>query len=270
MDAVGRIHAANERLRSRHHRLQRFYHDEAAPGARQAQSLVEQLQKERLASLCALREAAAILGKLEQEPGGTEILTAEGLDWGCLQTWNALGVDAGEVLATIGAGVAVGAAISGAAFAATASLGIASTGTAIASLSGVVASNATMAALGGGTLAAGGAGMAGGTLVLGGLAAAPVLILAGVGLQFKAADSETEASLACAKMDAEEGNLRRNLEAARAVGMRAEELCGPIRALRLDVTRLISESKSQPDFRKLAAAANALSQCLEIAQTPNH
>ncbi|ASF48498.1 hypothetical protein [Methylovulum psychrotolerans] len=47
-------------------------------------------------------------------------------------------------------------------------LGTASTGTAIATLSGVAATNATLAWLGGGSLAAGGWGMAGGVYVLGG------------------------------------------------------------------------------------------------------
>lgn len=53
--------------------------------------------------------------------------------------------------------------------------GAASTGTAISSLGGVAATNATLAWFGGGSLAAGGLGMAGGAWVIGGLVAAPVL-----------------------------------------------------------------------------------------------
>lgn len=55
----------------------------------------------------------------------------------------------------------------------------AGTGTAISSLSGVAATNATLAWLGGGTLASGGAGIAGGTLALGALAAGPAVLVAG-------------------------------------------------------------------------------------------
>ncbi len=55
-------------------------------------------------------------------------------------------------------------------------IGTASTGTAIGSLSGVAAYNATLAWFGGGSLATGGAGMFGGGLVLGGLASAPMVI----------------------------------------------------------------------------------------------
>ena len=56
----------------------------------------------------------------------------------------------------------------------------ASTGTAIASLSGAAATNATLAFFGGGSLAAGGLGMAGGMAVLGGLVAGPALMVMGM------------------------------------------------------------------------------------------
>ena len=55
--------------------------------------------------------------------------------------------------------------------------GVASTGTAIATLSGAAATNATLAFLGGGALAAGGGGMIAGTAVLGVAAIAPAILL---------------------------------------------------------------------------------------------
>ncbi|QEY24612.1 hypothetical protein [Neisseria animalis] len=58
-------------------------------------------------------------------------------------------------------------------------LGTASTGTAIGSLSGAAATNATLAWLGGGTIATGGGGIAAGTMALGALAAGPALLVAG-------------------------------------------------------------------------------------------
>lgn len=81
--------------------------------------------------------------------------------------------------ASVGAGILVGGlggaalgtagafAASGATTAAVMALGAASTGTAISTLSGVAATNATLAVLGGGTLAAGGGGVALGTTILG-------------------------------------------------------------------------------------------------------
>lgn len=65
-------------------------------------------------------------------------------------------------------------------------LASASTGTAIAGLSGVAATNATLAWLGGGALSAGGFGMAGGMAVLGGIVAGPVLAVGGAMMAAKA------------------------------------------------------------------------------------
>ena len=72
------------------------------------------------------------------------------------------------------------------AYGAAGALATASTGTAIATLSGAAATNATLAFFGGGSLAAGGLGMAGGTAVLGGLVAGPALAILGVVVGAKA------------------------------------------------------------------------------------
>ena len=77
-------------------------------------------------------------------------------------------------------GTAGGFAAAGATTAAVMALGTASTGTAIASLSGVAATNATLAALGGGAIAAGGGGMALGTAVLGGATLGVGLLVGGL------------------------------------------------------------------------------------------
>lgn len=72
-------------------------------------------------------------------------------------------------------------------------IGSASTGTAIGSLSGVAASNATLAWLGGGTLASGGGGMAAGTAVLGGLFIGPALAIGGLVYAISGEKALTEA-----------------------------------------------------------------------------
>lgn len=79
-------------------------------------------------------------------------------------------------MSSLGAGALAGfGAYGGAAMLATAS-----TGTAISTLSGVAATNATLAWFGGGSIAAGGMGMAGGAAVLGGLVAGPALLVGGL------------------------------------------------------------------------------------------
>lgn len=77
-------------------------------------------------------------------------------------------------------GAASGALAAFGAYNAAAALATASTGTAIGTLSGAAATNATLAFFGGGSLAAGGLGMAGGMAVLGGLVAGPALLVMGL------------------------------------------------------------------------------------------
>lgn len=78
------------------------------------------------------------------------------------------------------AGTAGGFAAAGATTSAVMALGVASTGTAISSLSGVAATNATLAALGGGALSTGGGGMALGSAVLGGATLGVGLLVGGI------------------------------------------------------------------------------------------
>jgi len=87
---------------------------------------------------------------------------------------------AGSLAGGAVAGTAGGALTAFGAYGAAQALAFASTGTAISTLSGAAATNATLAFFGGGSLAAGGLGMAGGTAVLGGLVAGPALMVLGL------------------------------------------------------------------------------------------
>ena len=112
-------------------------------------------------------------------------------------------------LSAVGSGALVGmASYGGAAMFATAS-----TGTAIGSLSGVAATNATLAWFGGGALSAGGMGMAGGMAVLGGIVAGPVLAVGGLVLAAKARENLAKAKANHARAKKAEGEM----DAARAV-----------------------------------------------------
>lgn len=102
------------------------------------------------------------------------------------------------------AGTAGGFAAAGATTSAVMALGVASTGTAISSLSGVAATNATLAALGGGALSAGGGGMALGSAVLGGATLGVGLLIGGIIFNVtgsKLADKADEAYSQACKTD---------------------------------------------------------------------
>lgn len=90
-----------------------------------------------------------------------------------------LAISATEYLGTVVGAGASSAAAGFAVYGGVMAFAAASTGTPIAALSGAAAYNATMAAIGGGSLAAGGWGMAGGAMVLGGAVVAPILAIAG-------------------------------------------------------------------------------------------
>ena len=99
------------------------------------------------------------------------------------------------------AGAAGGALAAFGAYGAAGMFATASTGTAIASLSGAAATNATLAFFGGGAISAGGLGMAGGAAVLGGIVAGPALLVMGI-----ITGAKSEKDLENAKANAEKAN----------------------------------------------------------------
>lgn len=98
-------------------------------------------------------------------------------------------------------GAAAGALAGFGAYSSVGVLATASTGTAISTLSGVAATNATLAWLGGGSLAAGGFGMTGGMIALGGIVAGPALAIGGFMLASKAEEAMTAAHKYCDEVD---------------------------------------------------------------------
>lgn len=116
---------------------------------------------------------------------------------------------AGSLSTGLAAGVTGGALAAFGAYSAASTFAAASTGTAIASLSGAAASNATLAFFGGGSVATGGLGVAGGSAVLGGLVAGPALMIMGIIVEAKAGKNleeakanAAEATVYCEQMEA--------------------------------------------------------------------
>lgn len=103
-------------------------------------------------------------------------------------------------------------------------LATASTGTAIASLSGAAATNATLAWLGGGSLAAGGFGITGGMIALGGIITGPAIAIMGLVMDSKAEKSLTQAKEFKAEVDSAIEKIKSAIETFNIVKMRIDEL----------------------------------------------
>ncbi len=120
-----------------------------------------------------------------------------------------------DLVASCSSAAATGALAAIGAYGTAGAIGTASTGTAIASLSGAAATNATLSWLGGGALAAGGLGMAGGAVVLGGIALGPIVAVSGFSAAAKAKENltnaqkyEADVAIACEKIKEARVRLR--------------------------------------------------------------
>lgn len=170
-----------------------------------------------------------------------------------------------EISAGLGTGLTSGALTAFGAYGTVGLLASASTGTAIASLSGVAASNATLAFLGGGTLAAGGGGIAAGAAVLGGAVAAPAIAIAGFVMASKAERSLTEARRYEANIDKAIGEMSLAISAMRGIDANIAEVAGVI----IHLAARYDEVKTDNLRRKAAVAqmlriGKALKQCLDV------
>ncbi len=110
-------------------------------------------------------------------------------------------------------------------------LATASTGTAISTLSGAAATNATLAWLGGGSLAAGGFGVAGGMVALGGIALGPALAIGGFIMASKGEQAKTDAYRYEAKVDRAVEELRTAETVLKGIRTAAAEQAGVIKSL---------------------------------------
>ena len=123
-----------------------------------------------------------------------------------------INAEAVEITNSLAKGVNTGAAVALGMYGAVGTFATASTGTAIASLSGAAATNATLAWLGGGSLAAGGLGIAGGTAVLGSLLVGPAIAIAGFTLDSKAEENLTKAKKFKAEVEEKVEKMKFSIE----------------------------------------------------------
>lgn len=131
-----------------------------------------------------------------------------------------------EIGGSLAAGVAGGGVAALGAYGAVSVLGVASTGTAISALSGAAATNATLAWLGGGSLAAGGLGVAGGMAVLGGVVLAPALLIGSFLMYSKAEEALSKAKTYRRKARQFEAECENACSLLAAIQQRADQIIG--------------------------------------------
>lgn len=183
-------------------------------------------------------------------------------------------------------GVAAGSLAALGAYGAAMTLGAASTGAAISGLAGVAATNATLAFLGGGSLAAGGLGMAGGMAVLGGLVAGPALAVMGLVLGSKAEENLENARANRAEAEKIEEQCKTAASMCDSIRKRCdlfanglEGLAGQLAAAANTLVSIVdrySDHSGKADYRKFSdsekksvSAAAALAKAIKsILDTP--
>lgn len=174
---------------------------------------MDRLGKKELEILDSFKKFADIFERIQNRPE-FKAYSKENVD---IPAYNGeelkqVSVGAGVLLGGLGGaavGTAGGFAAAGATTAAVMALGTASTGTAIASLSGVAATNATLAALGGGAIAAGGGGMALGTTILGATTLGVGILVGGIIFNVTGSKLSDKADEAFAQMKKAEGEINK-------------------------------------------------------------
>ncbi len=150
-----------------------------------------------------------------------------------LSKWEIASVNAMEIVSGMTGATLTGLSTATAAYGLIGILGNASTGTAIASLTGVAAKNATLAWLGGGSIAAGGGvspvnlrrgGIALGSVVLGSLIVGPAILAGAFFAQAKTEKIETEVAKQIAEMDVAEAKMSQQITTLKIVQQRVEEV----------------------------------------------
>lgn len=153
------------------------------------------------------------------------------------------------------------------------SVGVASTGTAISSLSGAAATNAMLAWFGGGAVAAGGGGMALGAMVLGGITIAPAF---GVGLFMAHREGEkamTKAREYVAKVNKAIAEINAAKDYSKKIKQRITELRCVFESLYTRAVLGLDELESQPfdsqrDAEKFQQMGILMKGIVEILKTP--
>ena len=234
-------------------------------GRKKADAKFNALGKRRLEALTTLGRAVDFLKKAKIRDRDLE--QKLNISPQQLARWEDASVQATEVLGGLTSSGAAGVSTAAGVYGLVSTLGTASTGTAIGTLSGAAAKSATLAWLGGGSLSIGGGGVAAGTMVLGGLVVGPALLVAGFFANSKAEKVETEVAENIAEMDIAEAQMEQQLAVVKIVLRRVDEVYEATDKTDQALQSLLdrSSSASLEDAYKVARTAKALGELLDVA-----
>jgi hypothetical protein len=153
------------------------------------------------------------------------------------------------------------------------SVGVASTGTAISTLSGAAATNAMLAWFGGGAIAAGGGGMALGAAVLGGITVLPALAIGGFFAGREGEKAMTKAREHEAKVNKAIAEINVAKDYSKKVKQRITELKGVFESLNTCAVEGLKQLESQPfdsnrDAEKFQQVGLLMQGLVEVLKTP--
>lgn len=268
LDAKGRIKTA-ERIFRRHRQKYDSSVKRFEDWIKKVESGLEDLGKRRLESLDRLKCAAEFIRKAkvrDRDLEQTFNITPE-----ILATWTKGPINAAEVVENVTKSIGAGTATALTAYGLVGVYGTATTGTAICSLTGVAAKNATIAWFGGGSIAAGGGGILAGTLVIGGLFVAPTALVASISKSVNSMKLETELEKKKTEMKVAQEKMDQQIEEFKLAICRIDEIHKSIEETDKALGNLLKKSKPEniEDAYRIAHSAKTLGELLDIPITDN-
>lgn len=250
-----------QRHRANYEEAEQQYHNERAMVEHQLEALGQQ----RIEAMQTLRHVANFIRRvrISTQP----ILDRMHVTRDELEHWEGLPIAATDVTRGIAGSAGAGLVTMYGVYAAVGALGTASTGTAIGTLSGAAATNATLAWFGGGSLAAGGGGMALGTAVLGGVVVGPAVLVSGFFVAAHAERVKTHVQQQIAHLDVAQAEMSQQIGAFVAIKARANELASSIKRLAEQVERGLqtADIASEDEVYHVLRSAKTLAELIKIS-----
>lgn len=261
--AIKRINDAKNRYNDRRRRYDNFIsHFEKQRSF--TNSKLEELGHKRINAMITLGEAAKFLENVRLK--NRKLFVNIQISEENIVQWKNASIRAEEVLKGMTSAGLSGFAMASAVYGLIGKFACASTGAAISSLSGAVATKATLAWLGGGTIATGGGGIAAGTMVFGGIALAPALVVVSFAAHAQASDVERQVSQGISDMDIDEAKKNKVIANLMQVVNRADELLEGTQRIQNELQHLLNKCnyKNHNDAYLVFRTAQTLAEIIEI------